>query len=126
MKRCYFGAALLLVLLVLSLLVTWTMARLHEPIADTLSRAADYALLRDWDKAQTMAQSAQESWERIQPISACFADHGPMEEMGEVFAQLEVYGQTGETVAFAAACRALAEKMQAMSDAHGLQWRNFL
>lgn len=125
MKRCVFGAAVLVVLLTVSLLASLAMARWHEPIAQDLSRAAEDALAGNWDSANVLSRAAQESWDRIQPFSACFADHGPMEEIGEVFSQLEVYSRSREAVAFAAACRALAQKLQAMSDAHSLQWRNF-
>lgn len=124
MKRTVFGFSLLAVLLVLSLAVTWLMARIHEPIAEDLTQAAVLATGGDWAKAMELADRAREDWERLEPVSACFADHGPMEEINQEFAQLEVYGASGEPMAFAAACGSLAEKMQAMSDAHSLQWRN--
>ena len=124
MKRSIFGFALLVVLLILCLGVTWLMARIHEPIAEELEQAAALAADGDWDQARKLAARAKQDWERLEPVSACFADHGPMEEIGQSFAQVEVFGNTGEEVAFAAACADLAEKMQAMSDAHGLQWRN--
>lgn len=124
MKRCVFGWVLLAVLLAGSLLVTWAMQRGHEPIARELEQAAEQAVSGNWEEARRLAERAQEDWEDIHPFTACFADHGPMEEIGDIFAQLEVYKKIGGHKDFAAACAELAEKMQAMSDAHGLQWWN--
>lgn len=124
MKRSIFGISLLVVLLILSLGVTWLMARIHEPIAKELEQAAELISDGDWAGATALAEKARKSWEQVEPLSACFADHGPMEEINQEFAQLEVYGFSREPMAFAAVCGSLAEKMQAMSDAHSLQWRN--
>lgn len=124
MKRCIFGWVLLAVLLAASLLVTWAMEKWNEPIARELELAAESAIAGSWESATAMAEQAKADWENIQPYAACFADHGPMEEIGDTFAQLGVYGKTGQEVAFAAACAELAEKIQAMSDAHGLLWWN--
>ena len=122
MKRCLFGFVLLMVLLMLCLGVTALMARLHEPIAEILTQAADLAD-RDLDGAVALAEGAKAAWEEAEPLSACFADHNPMEEINQEFAQLEIFAREGEAMAFAAACGSLAEKLQAMSDAHSLQWR---
>ena len=126
MKRSLFGFILLVVLLLLSLGVTALMARLHEPIAMDLAQAAERISGGDWAGAVALAEKARRAWEQVEPLSACFADHGPMEEINQEFAQLEVYGFSREPMAFAAACGSLAEKVQAMSDAHGLHWRNIL
>ena len=123
MKRSLFGFVLLAVLLLSCLGVTALMARLHEPIAETLTQAADLAD-RDLTGAVALAEGAKAAWEEAEPLSACFADHNPMEEIDQEFAQLEVFAREGEAMAFAAACGSLAEKLQAMSDAHSLQWRN--
>lgn len=124
MKRSIFGISLLIVLLILSLGVTWLMTRIHEPIARELEQAVELAAAGDWAEARALADKARQDWERVEPWSACFADHNPMEQINQEFAQLKVYGDSGEPMAFAAACSSLAEKLQAMSDAHGLQWRN--
>lgn len=124
MKRSLFGVSLLVVLLILSLGVTVLMARIHEPIAEDLEQASELVAAGDWAGATELAKKAREEWKQVEPLSACFADHGPMEEINQEFAQLEAYEFSGEPMAFAAACSSLAEKMQAMSDAHGLQWRN--
>ena len=123
MKRSIFGFVLLALLLLSCLGVTALMARLHEPIAGTLEQAAGLAA-GDFAGAVALAREANAAWNQAEPLSACFADHGPMEEIGQGFAQVEIFGDRGEPIAFAAACADLAEKLKAMSDAHGLKWRN--
>ena len=57
MKRCWFGAGLLIVLLAVSLGVTWGMDKIHEPIAADLKQAAECAELGDWHNAETTLPS---------------------------------------------------------------------
>ena len=125
MKRSIFGFGLLAVLLLASLGVTEWMDTLHSPIADCLQQAQALAE-KDPAGAAALAQQAKKAWRDAEPLSACFADHNPMEEIGQEFAQLEIFADREEWVAFAASCGSLAEKVQAMSDAHGLKWRNIL
>ena len=123
MKRSIFGGLLLLVLLLGSLGAAALMENLHSPISELLEQAADLAA-EDLPGAVALARQAKAAWEKAEPLSACFADHNPMEEMNQEFARLEIFAREEESLAFAAACGSLAEKMQAMGDAHSLQWRN--
>ena len=123
MKRSIFGGLLLLVLLLGSLGAAALMENLHSPISELLDLAADLAA-EDLPGAVALARQAKAAWEKAEPLSACFADHNPMEEMNQEFARLEIFAREEEPLAFAAACGSLAEKMQAMGDAHSLQWRN--
>ena len=123
MKRSIFGGLLLLVLLLGSLGAAALMENLHSPISELLEQAADLAA-EDLPGAGALARQAKAAWEKAEPLYACFADHNPMEEMNQEFARLEIFAREEEPLAFAAACGSLAEKMQAMGNAHSLQWRN--
>lgn len=126
MKRSWMGLGLLLVLLAVSLLVTWAMERIHEPISGDLEQAAVFALTGNWDNGEDSFQKARVTWEKWAHFRACFADHNPMEEIEAGFAELEAYGAAREEVAFAAAAKALARKVAAVGEAHGLVWWNVL
>ena len=126
MKRSWFGFGILLVLLIAALLTTWAMDEIHEPIAGDLEQAAEYALLDDWENAELFYGRAAGKWEKWEHFRACFADHTPVEEISAAMAELEVYGIARENAAFAAACAETAEKVEAVGEAHGLVWWNFL
>ena len=126
MKRSWIGFVLLLILLVLGLLVTWGMGRIHEPITQDLERASDYTMLGDWQNASRFFRSASDRWEQWAHIRSCFADHSPVEEIDAGFAKLQVYCTFRENAAFAAECRELAKKVAAVGEAHGLMWWNIL
>lgn len=126
MKRGWIGLGLLLVLLAGGLLGTWGMTACHEPMAEDLEKAAAYALLGDWNRAESLAQTARADWEACWQFTAIFADHAPMEEIDGLFAQLEVYEDVRDAVPFAAVCKELSREVQAMGDAHGLNWWNML
>ena len=123
MLRSAVGFVLLLALLLGCLGVTRLMEDLHSPLSGTLQQAAELAEA-DFAGAAALAREAREDWKKAEPLSACFADHNPMEEINQEFAQLEVFTREEDKMAFAAACGSLAEKLEAMSDAHGLKWRN--
>lgn len=124
MKRSWIGLAMLVVLLAASLLVTWGMDRIHDPIAQKLEDAADYALAGDWDRAASLASGAGTDWKKWAHFRGCFADHSPMEEIDAGFAELEVYSITREATDFSASCGSLARKVAAVGEAHGLVWWN--
>ena len=124
MKRSWIGLGMLLTLLVLGFLVTFAMARIHEPICRALTAAGEAALMNDWEQAETLYRQAEHRWNRHETFRACFADHGPMEEIDACFASLAVYARVREPVAFAAQCGETAQKARAMGDAHGLKWQN--
>lgn len=126
MKRCWFGLGLLIVLLAGSIFVTWHMGRSHEPMAEAVTQAAERALTGDWGNAEALAGKARASWEKNWGISAAFADHEPMEEINGLFAQLEVYAASRDSLGYAAVCAQLRTALEAMGDAHGFVWWNLL
>lgn len=126
MKRCWFGAGLLIVLLAASLSVTWGMDKIHEPIAADLNQAAECAKLGDWRNAENFSRRAEESWNKWEHFRACFADHTPTEEVGAELAAMDTARQERETTDFAASCARAAKMVQAVGDAHALCWWNLL
>ena len=64
MKRCWFGAGLLIVLLAASLGVTLGMDKIHEPIAADLKQAAECAELGDWHNAEEFSRRAEDAWNK--------------------------------------------------------------
>lgn len=126
MKRSWFGLILLLILLIVGFLSSLAIDDAHDPIADKLELAADAALERNWASAAWHTADARDRWEQWELLRAGFCDHGPAEEIDALFSALEVYGSSREKIAFAALCREMAEKIQAIGDAHGLDLKNFL
>lgn len=124
MKRSWIGGGLLLVLLAAGLAVTYFMTKIHEPIARDLITAGEYALAGEWEEAEVLSRNAMQLWEENETFRACFADHGPMEEIDACFAQLKIYLRMKEETAFAASCGEIARKAKAMGEAHGLVWEN--
>ena len=125
MKRSWMGAGLLMLLLAAGLTVTWRMARIHEPIAASLTAAGEAALSGDWAKAEFLCAGADRFWQETRVFRACFADHGPMEEVEASFSQLKIFLRKQEATAFAAACGETAQQAKAMGEAHSLLWENF-
>ena len=120
------GIGLMLILLALSIGATWIMTDWNAPAAQALEQAADHARGGNWETAERVLLDAKEQWENHWHITAVFADHGPMEEIDGLFAQLEVYVQARDPVVFAAACRDLRQRIQDMVEAHRLTWWNLL
>ncbi len=126
MKRGWIGAGLLAVLLVISLLVTGSMGRTYQKIAEELESAARAAGAGQWVAAAEDAVDAYKDWQDRWHFSAAFADHEPMEQIDSQFAQLWPYLAARDVISFSAACRGLARQVEAVGDAHGLDWWNLL
>ncbi len=126
MKRCWIGVVLLVVQLAAGIVTTWMMCRIHEPIASHLEQAGELALAGNWEQAEAQTGMALQLWEKWMGFRSCLADHNPVEEIDGDIAALKVYGVSREKVAFAAACGALAKKVEAVGDAHSVVWWNLL
>lgn len=126
MKRFWWGAGLLIVLLILSSLITFSMERIHEPVANLLKQASEASLEEDWEKANALAGEAKARWEQYWQFTAAFADHTPMDELDGLFAELEVYGKEKEMPHFAATCSHLSMLALAMASSHTPNWWNVL
>ena len=123
MKKFGFGIALLAVLLLCSLATWWGMERLHRPIIQDLTRAVALAEEND-PAAKETAMNAKDQWQHNWHFAASFADHTPMEEIDDLFAELETYEPDSEE--FKACCRKLIQRTEAMAEAQGLSWWSLL
>jgi hypothetical protein len=102
------------------------MNRTHTEISRELELAARWAMAGDWEEAAEAAEEAYENWQEKWHFSGAFADHEPMEEIDALFSQLLPYLAARDRVSFSAACRELARQVEAVGDAHGLNWWNLL
>jgi hypothetical protein len=98
----------------------------HLPTGELLRQAAEKALADDLDGAIPLGTAAKKRWEQRWFFTAAIADHGPMDEVDALFAEMEIYAATGEAPHFAACCRELSQRLEAMADAHRFSWWNVL
>lgn len=126
MKRSKIGAWLLVALLVIGLVSSWTMVKFCDPVGEAVAEAAEAALREDWANAEALAESARARWEKYWGFCAAFADHEPMEKINGLFAQLDIYAQSRDAQNFAAVCAQLSEDAKAIGEAHSLKWWNLL
>lgn len=122
MKRTVVGFTLLILLLMGGILSGWSQRNYHEQVADLLEQAAREPLPTAWEQAL----HAREIWERGWTMAAVLTDHAPLEQIGAGFSRLEIFAQEGDSLSFRVLCAELACQVQALGDAHGVQWWNFL
>ena len=125
-KHFYIGIAILAIVLFLSLGVSWGMDAMHAPSEKNLSDAHRYALQGNMDEAVLLAKDAYARWEKFRGLTACVADHTPMDETDRLFSEMLVYAEAGDQEHFAACCAQLTCMVGAIADAHRLNWQNLL
>lgn len=126
MGRIILGFVLLVGMLLLGFVVMFAMDRVNQPVAQLLEDAAQAALSGDLEQGIALASQARSTWEKRWHTIASFADHSPMDEIDSLFAQMEVYGQTGNAEDFASHCTRLSMLVSAVGEAHSLNWWNLL
>lgn len=124
MKRSYYGLTMLLVLLIAGIYTTRYMEKCHEDVILRLEQAAEDANRGSWGQAQSGLQQAKAGWEDRWGISAALTDHEPMEQVNNLFAQLEVYAREQDPIGFCAVCAHLQESLYAIGEAHSIVWWN--
>ena len=125
MKRCIFGAVLLAAV---GLACLWTGAALNrftEPVCRTLERAQEAALAGDWERAAKNALAAENAWAEKWHGLASAADHTPLEDIDDLFAQLSLCRRMEKKEDFPVLCAQLSRRLQAVSNAHAPDWWNF-
>lgn len=126
MKRFWFGVCLLLMFFLASFSLSFWMTRTHTHISNHLSQACDLSQAGDLATAGEKAREASFLWQQYRGRIATMTDHTPMEEIDSLFQELEVYLRMDEPVHFASTCARLVLLVQAVGDAHGINWQTVL
>ncbi len=126
MVRGWIGAGILAVFLVLGLLVGWGMDKAHVPTEQLLAQAAEKTLQGEFAQATALGAEAKSRWERHWNNTATVADQSPMDDIDDLFGEMEIYAKMEEQPHFAAVCRELSQRVQAVASAHRFRWWNIL
>lgn len=126
MKRLWIGIGLLVVILIAAILVPEILEHNHTPIIRDLERASQLAMEENWDSAQDFSRRAEKKWKKIRPVTASFTDHEPMDEIDALFAQLKVYAEAQDMVAYSSTCAYLSSQLGVLGDYHNFTlWNLF-
>ena len=125
-RRFYLGLGILIFFLGLGLIVTFGLARIHEPVAENFSQAVQAALDGNLNEGIQLARQAESRWQRYRKITASVADHTPMDEIESLLAEMNVFAQAEDAEHFAACCAQLSRMVQTVADAHDPGWENIL
>ena len=125
MKRIWFGAALLFVLLVLGTLGSFFMERTQLAGAENLRQASVCASGGDWASARTRAAEAKQLWDEKQLLIAALYDHAALDRIEGLYAKLETFADERSTVSFRGTCAELATQLESLSRGHRFSFENF-
>ena len=125
-KRFFFGVILLILLFAIGIAAGLGMRTVHHPAEKLLEQARELALSGDLSGAIALSEQAEDRWQKSWAFTAATADHGPMDDVDQLFAELSVYARAEDTAHFAACCGQLSVLLRAMYDAHSLTLWNLL
>ena len=125
MKRVWIGGVLMAVLLTVGLLAGWAMNRGLCPGAQKLEQAGELAAANRWGAAEEMLDDVDDIWEDRRWLVTGLYDHEIVDDIDAALAQLEIYCDARDALAFRALCRSLAENMEAAGKAHRGTVENF-
>lgn len=126
MYRTWLGIGILLFLLIFGLTVSSALQKMQAPVSEQLEAAAQQAITGDTAIAYAAAQNARKQWNSRWRPTAAFSDHAPMDEIDGLFGQMESYVQSDMPREFAACCRRISILVEAVWEAHTLNWWNLL
>ena len=126
MLRLWIGIGILAVLLAMGIGLLWGSSVFFEELSEDLQQAGDFALAGNWQAAGEKVEKSREKWEAYRPFWASFTDHEPVEQVQNLFSQLEVYRMRRLEVDFATVCRNLSHVAEAIDESHGLRWWSVL
>ena len=126
MKRFWIGVAILAILLATGIGTTVFAVRTHTGIAEHLKQASEAALRGKWKEAKALSLDAKSKWESFRKITASIADYEPMEEIDDLFSQMEIYLLTHQQIPFSTCCASLGVLTEAIGEAHAISWWSLL
>ena len=126
MLRLWIGIGILAVLLAMGIGLLWGSSVFFEELSEDLRQAGELALAGNWQAAGEKVEKSREKWEAYRPFWASFTDHEPVEQMQNLFSQLELYQARQLEVDFAAVCHNLIHLAEAIDEAHSLRWWSVL
>ena len=124
--RCYLGAGLLALLLLVSFGAQWLVRGFHQPTVQDLEAAAEAALSKDPAQATAMTQRAKTRWERHRHLTAALTDHNPMDAVDDLFTEAEILAESNQAHELAACCRRLMVVIRSVWEDQSLTWWNLL
>ena len=126
MKRFWLGVAVLTFLLGIGIGTTVFTRRTQADISQTLELASKAALRGNWQDANRYSRKAKTDWESARNITASIADHEPMEQIDDLFAQMEIYLVTRQQIPLAACCSSLCILTDAIGETQAVNWWSLL
>jgi hypothetical protein len=126
MKQLWFGALLLIVLLLAGFASSVGIRWVQDPISSQLEQAAAAGFSEDWEQAEALFAAAQARWKTYRTLLSSISDHAPMDKIDGLFEELEIYKQARYPVLFSALCKQLSLLTRTIGEAHRLNWWNLL
>lgn len=126
MARGWLGIGILIAFLILGFVTAGAMDNAHLPTERLLAQAAEKTLNGDFETAVSLGFQAKSRWDRHWNGTATVADHAPMDDVDALFAEMEIFAETGEEPHFASVCKELSRRIQAVAGAHRFSWWNIL
>ena len=126
MKRIWIGIIILVLLLGTGIGTTVFAVRSQERISQELAQASEAALRGKWEEACNLSLNAKKQWESLRHGIAAIADHEPMEEIDDLFSQMEIYLLTQQQIPFATCCASLSVLTNAIGESHAINWWSLL
>lgn len=122
-KHFWWGIGLLGVLLAVTWGISMAMDTVSPPICGLLDQAQE-AADGQLDRARELVVQAKDQWQQAQSWISAVADHTPMDQIRELFAEAELFGKGDEPVHFSTVCARLSSLLRDMAQAHKLTLQN--
>ena len=126
MKRLWFGAGLLIILLAASLYLGDALMELVQPVEADLDKAAVAALEENWPLASALYLRAEKQWDSKRNLAAVLAHHDPIQQIDVGFSTLPSLAACADSAGFCAACSQLAQQLRSLPQPHDPKWWNLL
>ena len=126
MNRLWIGIGVLVLLLAMGVSFLVVSLNFHEDFSHNLKAAGRSAMAGNWADAEKKLAHSKEKWQAYQQFWAASTDHEPVEQVQQLFSQVELFQIRRMDVEFASACYALAELSEVINEAHNLRWWSVL
>ena len=126
MKRLWIGVGTLAALLFIGIGTTLFAQRANDQISQALYQASEAVMEGRWEEAMQLSLDARAKWDANRKLTASIADHEPMEEIENLFSQMEIFLRARQQIPFAACCASLYVLTEAIGESYAINLWNLL
>lgn len=124
MKRLLLSAAILAVVITVSIMGLNMLEKTYEDVNEALSQSEACVRIGDYGAAETYCKAAEDIYVKAEKYLSAFVNHSTLDDIGVSIAQIEPFTEKGEEAEFFSHCEAAKTSLKHLKNDMVISFKN--